>query len=1071
MNSLDLFMNKILPKLHTFADFYKIDNIYTSKQIGDFFEIITKYIFILHPYYKSFTKNIWLYDEIPYNLFKELNIPEKDKGIDLILFSNDNEYYAIQSKFRNNINNTIPWSDLSTFVGMAFGISNKFDKALYVTNIFNIDEEINKCNRITKIYGDFFDTLDDIFFAQLKEYIGTNNIVTPYKTHIKRNYQVEFINKCDNYFKNNNKGYGNIACGVGKTLMSYWIHKILNPKITLIGVPSLYLLSQFFKEWVFESNADNYNVDFLLVGSDVDFDVDKFKNNSLILTTCESEIYTKLINFINYSTKNLIIITTYQSADKLIFASDVLKITYDFAIIDEAHKTCQQDGHQFSMLLNDKNIKIKKRLFLTATPRIYKTNNINDIDIDVISMNNRKWYGDEIYSYSMRQAIDSGFLCPYQIITLFTENVFIDRFITDNNLIEVNGIKNINSHYIASAIMVIKAFEKNECNHLVTYHNSITNSLLFLNILNMLVKKLNMTVHVIQLDGKTSMSKRNKIIDSFIKYDKCILTTARVLNEGVNIPIIDSVCFVDPRESTIDVTQCIGRSLRLYNSKIMAKVLVPYIINDINEMSNNLYFSKLISVIKSLSDSDETIKEYFKLKIKDKTINKIIRYECYLTNKITINIAEKINIDDWLSELDIEIWKRIDSFEYNYNKLVEWIEINKRYPYYTSEDQIESKLGVWLMHIKRTKKINKLTEYKIKKLEELPEFKWITVIDFDIMYDEVKEWIENNNRYPTSHCNDKKEVKLCHWIDWIKKKKKKNKLNDEHIKKMEKLPNFKWTIVFDYDEIFNEVIEFINTNSKPPSEKSKNTREVQLALWCSRQRQDKRKGKISDDKIKKFNENTLWKWEKEDSFDKKCDDLIDWVTSNKKFPNDMSSDKTERMLGNFLKWNRNQYKKGKLLEKKITKLNNIENWKGYSRDTYESVNDKYIKIKEWVIKNNKLPNTRSENNEEIQIRKLCWELRYKYKNKKLSMDEIKLIESIPNWVWEDESNLLFNQRFKEFENWTIENKRMPSRHSNDPIETSLKCWYNMQKTLLNKNKIKQEDFDKFSQLQYFGIFK
>ena len=170
MNSYDLFVNKVLPRINNFEDFYKIKN-YSNKQLGDFFEIITKHIFLLHAYYKNITKNIWLYDEIPHYLFEELGIPEKDKGIDLVLLTNDNKYYAIQSKFRNNIHTTIPWATLGTFVGMSFGISSKFSGAFFVTNILNIDIEICKCDRIVKIYGDFFDTINKNYFNKMKAYI------------------------------------------------------------------------------------------------------------------------------------------------------------------------------------------------------------------------------------------------------------------------------------------------------------------------------------------------------------------------------------------------------------------------------------------------------------------------------------------------------------------------------------------------------------------------------------------------------------------------------------------------------------------------------------------------------------------------------------------------------------------------------------------------------------------------------------------------------------------------------------------------------------------------------------
>ena len=79
------------------------------------------------------------------------------------------------------------------------------------------------------------------------------------------------------------------------------------------------------------------------------------------------------------------------------------------------------------------------------------------------------------------------------------------------------------------------------------------------------------------------------------------LSSARVLNEGVNIPIIDSVCFIDPRTSTIDIVQCCGRAFRLHERKNMAKIFVPTIIDDINNQIKILE--------KEITDEEKTYEE------------------------------------------------------------------------------------------------------------------------------------------------------------------------------------------------------------------------------------------------------------------------------------------------------------------------------------------------------------------------------------------------------------------------------------------------------------------------------
>jgi predicted helicase len=115
----------IITKLNKFSDIYENISHLDAKQKGDVFEILTKYIFLVHHEYCKKTKNIWLYDDIPTKFVKNFNLPPKDKGIDLLLETIDNNYYAIQSKFRSDQNDNIAWADLSTFAGQ-----------LYVGNFF-----------------------------------------------------------------------------------------------------------------------------------------------------------------------------------------------------------------------------------------------------------------------------------------------------------------------------------------------------------------------------------------------------------------------------------------------------------------------------------------------------------------------------------------------------------------------------------------------------------------------------------------------------------------------------------------------------------------------------------------------------------------------------------------------------------------------------------------------------------------------------------------------------------------------------------------------------------------------
>src|SRR5690606_17984596 len=154
--------------------------------------------------------------------------------------------------------------------------------------------------------------------------------------------------------------------------------------------------------------------------------------------------------------------------------------------------------------------------------------------------------------------------------------------------------------------------------------------------------------------------KRRKIIDEFTDSKKAVICSSRVLNEGVNIPIIDAVAFIDARQSSIDIIQCIGRCLRLHKSKDISSIIIPCL-----DLDN---FDAIITIAKALKNTDIHILENLHAKIINKRSN-FIRYNNY--NNQTNYISEKINIDinEWKEKIQHQVISIIDSFNYKIQQI------------------------------------------------------------------------------------------------------------------------------------------------------------------------------------------------------------------------------------------------------------------------------------------------------------------------------------------------------------------------------------------------------------------
>ena len=225
----------------TFDHIYDTTKSMTKKEKGDYFENYVYELFTNDPRLKNGLTKIWLYNDVPKHHLEQLHLPKRDKGIDLLAIINGN-YYAIQCKFRQNPNDIISWRELSTFFGLTFGMTHGIHRGILVTNTYNLCQEVINSECIDVIYGDFFNNIPEI----ISDTSDVLNCVIP------REYQSDCVMKTSIYLLDNPRCMIEMACGSGKTLTSYWIRQSFGFRKTIIFVPSLYLLSQFYSDWIFQ---------------------------------------------------------------------------------------------------------------------------------------------------------------------------------------------------------------------------------------------------------------------------------------------------------------------------------------------------------------------------------------------------------------------------------------------------------------------------------------------------------------------------------------------------------------------------------------------------------------------------------------------------------------------------------------------------------------------------------------------------------------------------------------------------------------------------------------------------
>ncbi|MEW1981221.1 type ISP restriction/modification enzyme [Citricoccus sp. NPDC079358] len=424
-----------------------------------------------------------------------------------------------------------------------------------------------------------------------------------------RKYQREAIDDVIEGFQTNDRGRLIMACGTGKTFTSL---KLVEQMVPLGGsvlflVPSIALLQQTLNEWT--AQAETRLRAFAVcsdasVGKSVSEDISAVEIGFPATTDPM-----KLANRSKISSGQdaiTVVFSTYQSIDVISQAQQLGLADFDLVISDEAHRTTGitepgQDGSAFTAVHDPAKFKATKRLYMTATPRLYvqeaKAKAAQD-DVTVYSMDDEATYGPEFHRLGFGKAVEMGHLTDYKVLVLAVNedavsSSFQSLFAEDSGLklddaARIVGCWNgLSKRSINGQKLDIQdtrpmrravAFARNikESKRLAEQFESIGRQLLA----NQSDReKPGLMMEADHVDGTHSMLERTKKLD-WLKEPTDgntvrILSNAKCLSEGVDVPTLDSVLFLNPRNSQVDVVQSVGRVMRKAEGKEYGYIILP----------------------------------------------------------------------------------------------------------------------------------------------------------------------------------------------------------------------------------------------------------------------------------------------------------------------------------------------------------------------------------------------------------------------------------------------------------------------------------------------------------------
>ena len=649
----------------------------SNSELGSRFEILIKRYLISTRQYHF--EAVWLWEEFPYRTSFSSGI---DVGIDLVAKEKTGDYWAVQCKCYDDTK-TIRKNDLDSFVATSGGhfyvndiYRTTFKHRLFFTTASSISNNARDLARLSSPHVAFITIHDldktDVDWQHIERGVSGKGALSKKKK--PKPHQEEAVLKAREHYKNYQRGKLIMACGTGKTFTSLRIIEDQLPKNSnvLYLVPSIALMSQTITAW---NNDSTRELDRLCVCSDRSAsksEVNKNEKDFSIIelaypaTTDVDELTVQYNKVKNQADSDIIVFfSTYQSIDVIIEFCKQKELTFDFIICDEAHRTAsfRRRGIKekyFAKVHDDNLVPAKKRLYMTATPKIYTSTSkerARESDTVLYSMDSQEYFGKEFYKLSFGDAIEKNELSDYEVIVFISKTdqykELIDRErnadaqgirVTYKSVTFIDGIRKEKSEFLK--VNVDKATKLYSCidifsksnirlenddilkddpspmKTVVLFDNSIQESKKTVGAMQTFFgeKEINkIRFSATHVDGTmSSLNRKNKLswlengFDEFgkQKYNCRGLSNVKVLSEGVDVPALDAIVFLADKSSEIDIVQSVGRVMRKAPGKKRGYIIIPIVIEDglnIEDTIRGSKFATLFKVLNALKSHDERL--------------------------------------------------------------------------------------------------------------------------------------------------------------------------------------------------------------------------------------------------------------------------------------------------------------------------------------------------------------------------------------------------------------------------------------------------------------------------------
>ena len=969
---------------------------------GKQFEHVCQWFLTNDPMYKSALRRVWLWSEWTGRW-------GGDAGIDLVAEDHDRRLWAIQAKAYDPAN-AVTKADVDKFLAESSRAVFSYRLLIATTDKLHhvARRTINDQEKQVAFVG-----LSDLLTSEVNWHTNPLDVrpSPPPKPAKPREHQREAIRDVVKGFTKSDRGQLIMACGTGKTLTSLFIKEKFAAERVLVLVPSLSLLKQTMQVW-----RVNARVPFEALPVCSDETVERSEDDAAVGHTSELGVPVTtdpadIAVFLRRRSGPRVLFSTYQSSPQIAEAFTLGRVpAFDLVIADEAHRCAGSASSDFATVIDPSEIKAKRRLFMTATPRYFTGRVIKaaqEADLEVASMDDETEFGTVFYRLTFGEAIKRDLLTDYQVVVVGVDDATYLQWAEKGVLVTRDGKRITDARTLAGQIGLANAMRRYDLHRVISFHSRVKRAQEFAAEMPDVIawmptrQRPKGGLWSRHASGEMSAGERHVLLQHLSRLndgERGLLSNARCLSEGIDVPTLDGVAFIDPRSSEVDIVQAVGRAIRKSAKKTIGTIVIPVFIDadtDPESALDDSAFKPVWDVIKALRAHDEELGEI--LDTLRRSLGRGGRLR--LPDKIHFDVPLKVGVD-FAKAFGVRLVEQTTvSWEFWYGLLQRYVaengtaQVNKDY-------ELDGHcLGGWCVNQRARAKRGELTADQVNRLDSLPGWAWDRHDSrWEAGFQQLLEYVDKNGHALISSKEVFKGYHLGAWVAIQRRDSRSGKLSEERCERLASVPGWVWSLEeARWEKGFHHLQEYVNVHQTSRVTQSYTTDDgFWLGAWVNFQRNRYNRQGLEPDRAERLGKLPGWVWKaSEAKWDEGFQHLREFAEANGNVTVPIRYEVDGFKLRDWLTNNRIKF--DRLSPDRQRRLKSLPGWDEHSHDAkWEAAFQRLI---DYVKEHGDASVERSYVVDGYPLGSWAMTQRQEFRRGKLTQDRVERLNALPGWDW------------------------------------------------------------------------